>query len=311
VTLEDLILPIAVSGGVASAISVAAWKLFTRYYVPVPPNRALVLYGRRSSGTGNARGAGPGAVELRSPRILVGGGAYVPPWRKGAGFLSLEPVDADATVRVRATGADPLGSGWEAVVSVQVKIPAEPGMLRAAAENLLGKSAEEIRKLVCRAVEGATPPLLIRLSTADGNFDWEQLATEIQASVARDLVADGLVIRTVAIKELRRLPGLGWDLARRDGASPPPEELPAEASDTPVRLTAVESRLDQAERTLDYLGAALGRTRARPAYFPEPPALLPYDPAGGDLPSRLHRAPVPVVLGGGAERGVLPLDAKQ
>ena len=46
---QDLILPaaeLAASISIASAIS---WLFYTRFYLPVPPNRALVLYGHRAA----------------------------------------------------------------------------------------------------------------------------------------------------------------------------------------------------------------------------------------------------------------------
>ncbi len=307
-TFGDLLVPIAISGGLASAITFGAWRLFTRYYVPVPPNRALVLYGGRSSVLGQQNSDNAGRVELRPPRILVGGGAYVPPWRKGAGFLSLEPIDVDATVRVQPAGANVLGSGWEATLSVQVKIPAEPGMLRAAAENLLGKSLEEIRRVVGRAVEGATPPVLIRLGAEKAPEDWERLAAEIQASVARDLVVDGLVIRTLAIKELRRLPE---SRGGSEGVAPsyiPSLEFFSEASDPSNPFASIEASVGRFERRMA-------------AEAPRPPPLRvgftplsvppPHDPSGSSLPALQPTAPTPGATGGRGGRWRALLGSKK
>ncbi|HEV2165772.1 MAG TPA: hypothetical protein VGS23_02160 [Thermoplasmata archaeon] len=300
-TFEDLLVPIAISGGLATAITAGAWSLLTKYYVPVPPNRALVLYGGRTTLPGRTPAEQTGRVELSPPRILVGGGAYVPPWRKGAGFLSLEPIDVDATVRVRPAGAHTLGPGWEAAISIQVKIPAEPGMLRAAAENLLGKSVEEIRRMVGRAVEGATPPVLIRLDVDEGPEDWERLAAELQASVARDLVVNGLAIRTLSIKELRRLPGLREDPIGEPPSYVPSVEFLSESFDPTNPFASIEASVGRFERRMAAETASASSYRAPPAAIR---ILPPEDPSGSPLPALEARAPATGApeLGGGRWR---------
>jgi hypothetical protein len=287
-TLGDLLVPIALSGGIATAITFGTWSLLSRYYVPVPPNRALVLFGGRSSDRGERQSEGAGTVELRPPRILVGGGAYVPPWRKGAGFLSLEAIDVDATVRVRPSGANVLGSGWEVTIFLQVKIPAEAGMLRAASENLLGKSAEEIRRLVSRVVEGATPPVLIRLGVEDAPPDWERLAAEIQATIARDLVVDGLMIRALAIKELRRLYGPGGRTDPPASADAPSVEFLSESSDPSDPFSAIEASVSRFERRMAAEAAGNRFPRVELATPVRPPS---QDPSGSRLPALEPGAP--------------------
>jgi hypothetical protein len=280
VALEDLIVPFLISGALAASITFSAWKLFTRYYVPVPPNRALILYGGRPEAGERGKEISNQGVELRPPRILVGGGTYVPPWRKGVGYLSLEPIDADVFIRVAPSRSQSGVSGWEARVALQVKIPAEPQMLRAAAENLLGKNEEEIRRLVCRTVEGAVPPILINLPPEESSVDWERLASEIQASSARDLVANGLVIRSLSLRALRRF-AAGEELeSRAPSASAPAPEMLWNAGDPSARLGAIEARLDRTERNIGGLGAELIRIARDGTLFPESPAILPYDSMG-------------------------------
>jgi len=139
-------------------------------------------------------------------------------------------------------------------------------------------------------IEGATPPHLVRLDREPGDVDWERLASEIQASAARDLVSNGLVIRTLALKALRRLPELGAEVGRSGGSSDPLEPRSI-AVDAAARLAAVESRIDHTERTLGVLGAGMTRT-ARPAVrLPELPETPDYSPTGSDLPARPRRAP--------------------
>lgn len=287
---EDLIVPLGLSGAIASAVTVTAWKLFSRFYVPVPPNRALVLYGRRSLRPApSARGEG---IELHPPRIVVGGGAYVPPWRSRSAYLSLEPVDVAVTVRVGATGHAPDDHGWLVRVALQVKIPAEPAMLRVAAENLLGKDEEAIRALVDRVVAGAVPSVVAALEDSD-RPDWEGLAAEIQAAAARDLVVNGLAIRSLALTELRRTTSQG------DGPGRATFELEEIPIDPTSRLGRLEARLDRTERSLGSLGAEVVRMVRDGTLFRDPPAIPPHDPARSELRLPRRRAALSGAVEGG------------
>lgn len=288
--LQDLIVPLGISGGIASAVTFTAWKLFSRFYVPVPPNRALVLYGGRSLPSDAARGAA--GIELHPPRIFVGGGAYVPPWRSRAAFLSLEPVDVNVAVSVAATGKSTTASGWQVRVALQVKIPAEPGMLRAAAENLLGKDEEAVRALVGRVVAGAVPTVLAGRDV-DGLTDWDGLASEIQAAAARDLVVDGLAIRSLSLTELRP--------AAVDGESLSLEMQPA-GQEPDGRLGRLEARLDRTERSLGSLGAEVVRMVRDGNLFRDPPELPPQDPARSELRLPRRRAALSGAVEGGGGR---------
>ncbi|HLY77640.1 MAG TPA: hypothetical protein VKT21_07120, partial [Thermoplasmata archaeon] len=86
--LGDLVLPAVVLGILAVAVY-ASWRFYRRYYQAIPPNRALVLYGGHPS---KETARGNSSVDLRPPRIVVGGGIFVPPWRQGSDSLALNPL---------------------------------------------------------------------------------------------------------------------------------------------------------------------------------------------------------------------------
>ena len=260
--LEDLILPAtAYAAAAAAAASVIAWAFYARFYVPVPPNRALVLFGHRASPApaGAGRLPTPSEADVRRPRVVVGGGVFVAPWNRGVGHLSLDPVVVDLTVRSIHAMEGSRASGWETRVRVQAKVPADPGLLVTAAENLLGKNEEEIRTIVRHAVEGAVPSVLARLRPEQGEPDWERLAAEIQASVAPDLVALGLVVRTLSVIELHRI--LPTELPAPTPPAPR-SRVGSATGDSPnvgASLPSLEVRLARAERNLGIMGAEVLR----------------------------------------------------
>jgi len=288
VGLEDLILPVTASAAGAIAAGLLAWVFYARFYLPVPPNRALVLFGHRASAprTEPGRWASSSDPEVRRPRIVVGGGAFVAPWNRGVGHLSLEPVDVDLTVRSMHALEGGRTSGWETRLRVQAKIPAAPGLLEAAAENLLGKAEEDLRAIVRHAVEGVVPAVLARWQPEPGEPDWERLAAEIQASVAPDLIALGLVVRSLSVTELRRL-------TPTDASLPTVPALPArsgspagESSNLGPRLANFDLRLARAERSLGIMGAEVVRmVRETASSFGEPTPASIFDlPLGHDGP---------------------------
>ncbi len=293
----DLLLDVTVPAIVAGGGAIAIWASLERLYVPVPPNRALVLFGRRARPSEEASG-GTG----RAPQILVGGGALVAPWNRATAFLSLAPIDVEATVR--AVHALDAGSadGWEVTLQVQAKIPAEPRALRSAAENLLGLAEEELKAFVRRAVEGAVPSVLARIRRGDAEPDWERLGAEIQAAVAPELVPAGLVVRSIAVKELRRL----GPPARADRPADPRRRTPWTAAEATARREESDLRLNRVEHGLRAIAADLARLLRDEPPRPESPERAARDervaPRLSDHDSTADgRRPAPERLPWGAE----------
>jgi hypothetical protein len=301
--LSDLVLPAAVLGSLAVGAYIS-WRVYHRYYQAVPPNRALVLYGghrpRESASTG-------ASVDVRSPQIVVGGGVFVPPWRRGSDSLSLSPIDLEARVLVASGSAEAGDAPWEVRLAGQVKIPTEPHMLRTAAENLLGRSEPEIRALVVRTVEAVAPAVVLRELTNDPHAAWDRLAAEVQAAVAPELIALGLEVRTLSVTHLRRLSSQErGELATLPGSHVSRDLLWA-SGDLGVRLRGVEVRLDRTERSLGLLGAEVMRLGKDSSQFPELPALQPYDSTGDEHSSRSSLRGSRGAADGGAGGSTRPL----
>ena len=255
--LDDVTVLISASGAVAAGALL--WAIYTRCFVSVPPNRALVLYGRHSHRRPTEPGIAPSDVDVHRPRIVVGGGVLVAPWNKGVGRLSLDPVSLDVSVRSMHALEGSRASGWEVRIKVQAKIPAEPGSLSRAAENVLGKTDEEIRALLGHTVEAAVPAVLSRLRLEEGEPDWDRLGAEVQASVAPDLLAWGFVVRTLSVTELRRILPSEASAARAPVKSISPLATPGEGGVLDALHRGLDARLSRAERNLGIVGAAISR----------------------------------------------------
>ncbi len=264
----------------AGGCAVGAWAACQRLYVPVPPNRALILFGRRALRQARAPESGAALLEARAPRVVVGGGVVLAPWNKAFAYLSLAPIDVEATVRAVHGVEGGSAVGWEVTLAVQAKIPTEPAALRAAAENLFGLSAPEVALVVRRAVEGSVPLVLSRLGPDEAEPDWDRLASEIQATVAPELVPSGLVVRSVAVLELRRI---------APGPSPPPRgdarARDGKGSGTRTAAEELDGRLARIERGLEAMAVRVERWgRDAPARLARPLPQLPRELGPGPAP---------------------------
>ncbi len=263
----DLAWQLAEAGGIAAAIAGGFWVAYTRCSVQVPPNRALVLFGRKAPRSAPDPTVMPFDVTVRRPKIVVGGRVLVAPWDRGVGYLSLAPVVVDVTVRSMHALEGNRASGWEVRAQAQAKVPAMPNFLSMASENLLGKSEEEVRALVARTLEGAIPSVLARINTDSGEPDWDRLAAEVQASAAPDLVGVGLAIRTLTITELHRI------VPPPMAPAPPRGEPDTEADESldtlSAQLSALDARLARTERVLRILGGEIQQTSRRSSDEPD------------------------------------------
>ncbi len=239
---------------------------------------------------------------------------FVAPWNRSIGYLSLTPVEVDVTIRSVHSLAANAASGWEVQIGIQAKIPSDPSFLATATENLLGKDEEGIRAVVRRSAEGAGPAILARHGPSEPEPDWEALAAEIQAAVAAELVAVGLVVQNLSVKQLVRLTrGVG---AAALTASRPemPRSTTAEPEGEAPPSTGIDLRLARLERSVGVLGAQIDRlvqdgalprgrlppgvrvdtspstTGEGPAPGSRPGRGSVHDSMGGDNPPRPHPA---------------------
>jgi flotillin len=130
-----------------------AMAIYASRYKRVPPNQALVVYGRRSR---------PG-VAREGFIVLVGGGKFIVPIVETFALLSLAPFVVE--VKVEDAG----GAGCD--LQATAKLTREPEGLRRAAQNLLDMPINEVRAVAATILEGRARGLLSReLSPRDPEF---------------------------------------------------------------------------------------------------------------------------------------------
>ncbi|MDE1821508.1 MAG: flotillin family protein [Euryarchaeota archaeon] len=237
----------AVASGCALSFAIIAWALYSRFLVVAPPSRALVIFGRSSSKRQQKDPLGR-TSRIGEAKFVVGGAAFIFPWTHSSATLSLGTLDVDVPVRANLLSAGEAVTRVDLRIGAQVKISSDPEGLRSAAENLLGKSEVEIRGLVRSVIEGHAHSVLARISAYLLEAEREKVAAELQVLSATDLVAMGIVVQSMGIKEIVRVPV-------NAGPAPSAEHL-AEAltsKDLDRTLWEISSRLRKLEQKLSEL----------------------------------------------------------
>jgi uncharacterized membrane protein YqiK len=242
---SEIALLAASAGTLAAALAFLVWALYFRYLVIAPPNRALVIFGSRPPKA--ARSDGLGTHEKipasRAARIMVGGRAVIFGGPRAYGSLFLGTMDIDVIVRGLRAGDAPGALRFDVHLGVQAKVSSEPEGLRAAAENLLGKSDTEVRALIRSVVEEHLPAAMAQVTADHIEKESERLAAEVGILASTDLIAMGVLVQSVGVKEILPAPVPGADpSSRTDG------ELVRAVWELTSRLRTSEARLEELER---------------------------------------------------------------
>src|SRR5213594_750223 len=174
-----VVVPLAVLGLVGA---------YAARYKKVPPDAAMVVYGRKFGGKGYV--------------VLRGGGKFIYPIVESYRFLSLGIRTLDVVVNELVTDVARSGARVNVKAVAQVRIADDPDVLRTAAGQLLHKSDQEINEIALKTLEGHVRSICATLSVEEVNSDRDAIATQIQGLAANDLKNMGLEIRSFVIKEI-------------------------------------------------------------------------------------------------------------
>ncbi len=171
-------------GGLFALIGVYAAR-----YKKVPPDKAMVVYGRRTK-----KGKGY--------QVISGGAKFIVPILESYEYLPLDVRTLDVIVKDIVTDVESSGAKLNIVGVVQVKISSDPATLDTAAEHLLHKTNAEINEIALKTMEGHVRGICATLTIEEINSERDKVATQIQTLAASDLKNMGIEIRSFVIKEI-------------------------------------------------------------------------------------------------------------
>lgn len=186
--LQAFGLPIVVLGLLLAGLS--TFVAFARNYKKCPPNKVLVVYGRKSKGAGQ---------EARGYRLITGGSAFVLPLFEDYTFIGLETFSVESSV-TDTPNKDGVPVTVEATANV--KVSSEPERLSAAVERMLGKTTQEIHIMLKTTLDGLLRQIIGTLTVEDIVRNREKLAQEVLAGAQTELNKLGFQIDVFVVNKV-------------------------------------------------------------------------------------------------------------
>jgi len=157
-------------------------------YKKVPPDAAMVVYGRAFGGKG---------YDVRR-----GGGKFIVPILESYRFLPLGIRTLDVIVNEIVTDVTRSGARVNVKAVAQVRISDDADTLRTAAGQLLHKSDLEINEIALKTLEGHVRGVCATLTIEQINSERDAMASKILTMAGEDLKNMGIEIRSFVIKEI-------------------------------------------------------------------------------------------------------------
>jgi len=179
-----LIAVLAILAGVFAPILLYSWR-----YKKVPPDRAMVVYGRKQIGK-------------KGYQVISGGAKFIVPIIESYEFLPLDVRTLDVNVNDIVTDVARSGAKVNIKTVAQVKVSSDPATMDTAAEHLLHKSDSEINEIAMKTLEGHVRGVCATLTVELINSDRDAISSQIQTMAAADLKNMGIDIRSFVIRDL-------------------------------------------------------------------------------------------------------------
>ena len=168
------------------AIAIAASR-----YKKVPPNMAMVVYGKKQRAAGG-----------RGYKVISGGAKIIVPVVESVQWLKLDVRTLDLVVNDIVTDVERSGAKINIKAVAQVKISSDEATLNTAAENLLGKTEQQVDEIALKTLEGHVRGVCATLTVEEVNSDRDAIASKILGMAGNDLKNMGIEIRSFVIKEI-------------------------------------------------------------------------------------------------------------
>ena len=170
------------------SVIVMMFIVYAARYKKVPPNKAMVIFGRRMSSRSRV-----------GYQVISGGGKFIIPVIESYQFLPLDvrALDIDMDDLRVLSGGDEHKARLEA--TVLVKVSSDHAGLMLAAEHLLGKTDEEINHIARRMFEGDLRTICRTTEFEVVDKDRDAMAAKIQTMASQTLLNTGIEIRGFTI----------------------------------------------------------------------------------------------------------------
>jgi flotillin len=163
--------------------------LYSWRYKKVPPDMAMVVYGRRQT-------------REKSYRIIIGGAKFITPIVEDYALIPLDVRNLEISVKGVQTNTAARGAEVDVEAVAQVKVSSDPELLDVAVGHLMGKEDEEINELAEKTLEGQVYNVFSTLTLERIDGDREGTAKLVQGKAAPMLEEMGMEVRSFAIRKI-------------------------------------------------------------------------------------------------------------
>ncbi|MFA6053729.1 MAG: SPFH domain-containing protein [Methylobacter sp.] len=180
----DSLLTYALPAVIAVAVVVVLFVIVRsvlKMYIPVPPNKALIVYGRRGS------------------RMVTAGGTIVLPVVEKTAELSLDIMTIEVTGdEVKTVTGFPIYVDWTA----QIRIPSDEESIQTAAQVFLGKGQEIIQQKAKLTLGGNLREVISKLTVEQVHTDRDAFIGNVQTIIADEMKQMGLFVVSLTIQDV-------------------------------------------------------------------------------------------------------------
>ena len=171
---------------VGTIILVFLFVAIINRYRRCPSDKVLVIYGNRGTS--------------KSAKCVHGGGAFVWPIIEDYAYLSLTPIGIDANL---TNALSKQNIRVDVPCRFTVGISTDPDSMLAAAERLLGQSAQQIQELARDILFGQLRLVIATMSIEELNSDRDKFLEAITANVEVELKKIGLRLINVNVTDIK------------------------------------------------------------------------------------------------------------
>ena len=171
---------------VGTIILVFLFVAIVNRYRRCPSDKVLVIYGNRGTS--------------KSAKCVHGGGAFVWPIIEDYAYLSLTPIGIDANL---TNALSKQNIRVDVPCRFTVGISTDPESMLAAAERLLGQSAQQIQELARDILFGQLRLVIATMSIEELNSDRDKFLEAITANVEVELKKIGLRLINVNVTDIK------------------------------------------------------------------------------------------------------------
>ncbi|MCK5310216.1 MAG: flotillin family protein [Thermoplasmata archaeon] len=169
--------------------TIIALLIYASRYKKVPPNKAMVVYGRRT-----ADGLGY--------MVITGGGTFVVPIIEKYEFMDMGPYSIDLELNNLPTKI--MGTKVRVKGSSTIVISHDKKKLYAAAEHFLKKTPQEITEIASKVIEGQIYYACKTMSYEEIDHDPAVVANQVFESSNQIFIDMGLEIRSLQIIDVKK-----------------------------------------------------------------------------------------------------------